>query len=95
MKFWSQKPSMALSHTALVVGLALLATFGALRVHWRVQTTLTGYDLAKLKEEEAALLEERSSLKMQLARLTTKKHLLLLSESTETAKGAKPSVASR
>lgn len=53
------------------------------RVHVRVQTTLMGYEIGRMKNDEAALLEERSLLKMQLAKLTTKKHLMLISEGEE------------
>lgn len=46
------------------------------RVHLRVQTTMVGYDIGRLKTREGRLLEERSELKMELARLTTKNSLM-------------------
>jgi hypothetical protein len=57
-----------------------LISVAALRVHVRVQTTLIGYEIGRLKADEASLLEERSVLKMQLAKLTTKKHLELMTD---------------
>ena len=53
------------------------------RVHVRVQTTLLGYEIGRLKNDEATLLEERSLLKMQLAKLTTKKHLQLMTDAAD------------
>lgn len=50
------------------------------RIHVRVQNTLIGYEIGHLKQSEAQLLEERSHLRMQLAQLTTRKHLTLMSE---------------
>jgi len=46
------------------------------RAHLRIQTTMIGYELGKLKSDEASLLEKRSHLQMELAKLTTKKELL-------------------
>ena len=62
-----------------LVGLGLVAVSVA-RIHVRVETTLVGYDIGHLKGEEQKLLEEQSSLKMQLAKLTTQKHLELMTE---------------
>jgi hypothetical protein len=61
-----------------VGGLALVA-FG--RVHFRSVTTAVAYNLGQLKTTEGRLLEERSALQGDLARLTTKKNLEQLSES--------------
>lgn len=65
-----------------ILTLVVLAAVSAAlaRVHTRVQTTLTGYEIGRLKNDEARLLEERSNLRMQLAKLTTKKHLMLISD---------------
>lgn len=60
--------------TCSLLGLALL------RIHLRVQTTLVGYELGYLKTQEARLLEERSDLKMHLAKVTTLKHLLNITD---------------
>ena len=62
----------------LVACLAVLFTLAFLRCYLRTETTLTGYHLGELKGREAALLEERSRLKVQLARLTTKESLIKL-----------------
>jgi ABC-type tungstate transport system permease subunit len=67
---------------AAVLALALLGTAAA-RIHLRVQTTLVGYEIGHLKSDEAKLLEQRSGLKMQLAKLTTKKHLMLMTSTDE------------
>jgi hypothetical protein len=74
--FWRARPG----NTLYAAGAALLVAVALGRIHLRVQTTLVGYDLGGLKAEEAKLLEERGFLKMQLAKLTTKKHLQLMSE---------------
>lgn len=72
----------------LMIGLAVT------RIHLRVQTTLIGYEIGGLKHEEARLLEERGSLKMQFAKLTTKKHLMLMTEDAgRNAKVAKGTLA--
>ena len=75
---------------ALVVGLVPLAV---MRIHVRVQTTLIGYEIGRLKGEEAQLMEQRSSLKMQLAKLTTRKHLSLMSDTARPAAAATASLA--
>jgi hypothetical protein len=67
---------LAASAAALLLGLALG------RVHVRAQTTLIGYKIGHLKGEEAKLLEERSTLRMQLAKMTTQKHLTLMTDTT-------------
>lgn len=53
------------------------------RVHLRVQTTMIGYELGKLKDSESHLLERRSFLKTELAKLTTKNNLSLLADSKD------------
>lgn len=64
------------------VGFALTSmlslAFG--RSYVRIQTTLIGYELGDLKDKEASLLERRSHLQMELAKLTTKTHLTALAE---------------
>ena len=59
------------------------------RIHFRVQTTLVGYELGKLKENEAVALEQQSTLKMQLAKLTTQKHLRLMAGTLEDEESGK------
>ncbi len=71
--------------SALAVSALLALAVG--RIHLRVQTTLVGYEIGRLKSDESKLLEERSNLRMQLAKLTTKKHLQMV---TETDDGVKP-----
>ena len=56
---------------------------GFLRIHTRVQTVTIGYELGQLKAQEEALLEEHSRLRMELAKLTTKDTLTLMSENND------------
>ena len=42
------------------------------------QKTIIGYELGKLKKREKYLLEMRSQLKMELAKLSSKKNLIKL-----------------
>ena len=72
------RPRTRLVAGALFAG--ALTALAAARVHVRVQATLVGYELGRLKAEEGRLLEARSALKMQLAKLTTKRHLQLITE---------------
>ena len=67
----------------LFLGFVSLFGFAFLRTHMRVQTTLIGYKLGKLKTDEAMLLEERSHLQMTLAQITNKNHLSLMAASPE------------
>lgn len=80
-----------------LISSCLIAVFclALARIHLRVQTTLVGYAIADLKEHESRLLEERSLLKMQLSKLTTKKHLMLMSDSIENDTNHRPKVAAK
>lgn len=78
----------------VVTGLATVFCCAFLRVHMRVQSTLIGYELGRLKAQEAELLEKRSMLQMDLARLTTKGHLSLM-VTTKDSPNSAPSVAIR
>lgn len=49
--------------------------FSFLRVHSRIQITLLGYEIGRMKEREADLIKVRSLLTMELAKITTKHHL--------------------
>jgi hypothetical protein len=80
-----------LTYLGLFVFFALAAT----RVHMRVHTTLIGYELGRLKNHEAELLEERSFLKMELARLTTKSQLSLMANSRDDESSHLRSLASK
>ena len=64
-------------HLALFV--LILFSVAFCRIYIRVQTTIIGYELAKLKDEEASLLEERGRLNMQYADLVSQKNLEQLS----------------
>lgn len=68
-------------------------SFGFATVFVRTQTTLIGYQIGQLKEQEAKLLEERSLLRMQLAKMTNRDHLEMASEDSTIA--ATTTLASR
>lgn len=63
------------------------------RIHIRAQKTLIGYEIGRLKSDESKMLEERSSLKMQLAKLTNRKHLSMMAEADQSNKHTPGSVA--
>jgi hypothetical protein len=67
----------------------LLSLAAFARVHFRSITTGVAYDLGQLKTSEGKLLEDRSTLRGDLARISTKKKLEDLSQysSDEIAKG--------
>lgn len=73
--------------------LLFLVAFG--RIYQRVQTTILGYELAKLKEEEARLLEERGRLNMQYADLVSQKNLEHLAKNTNKTSSKKQSTNSK
>jgi hypothetical protein len=83
------------SHLLKYFGLFAFFFVAATRVHMRVHTTLIGYELGRLKNHEAELLEERSFLKMELARLTTKSQLSLLANSRDDEASHLGSLASK
>lgn len=72
----SQRNAMPWTASTLVFGFCLvLVAFAMVRIHLRVQTTMIGYEIGHLKASEARLIETRNALKMQLAKMTTQKHL--------------------
>lgn len=71
--------------TAFVVG----------RIHMCLKTTLMGYEIGKLKTTEGELLEKRSFLKMQHAKITTKRTLQLMTDVDAGKTSGKGRVASR
>jgi len=76
-------PGFATKNIIATSALCLLIGIAVTRIHLRVQYTLTGYNLGQLKNQEQQLLEERSFLKMQVAKLTTKKHLQVMTKMNE------------
>ncbi|MEY4632304.1 MAG: hypothetical protein RIQ81_2424 [Pseudomonadota bacterium] len=64
-----------LSQTPLYVVLLIAAAIAFARVHLRVKTTLTGYEIGRLKAAEGRLLAEKSELSVELARLTGRESL--------------------
>ena len=78
--------SILSSNVVAMGAMILLIGVSVTRIHLRVENTLTGYNLGKLKANEQQLLEERGFLKMQLAKLTTRQHLETMASSSETNK---------
>lgn len=72
----------------VIVMLALGLAF--FRVHLRVKTTLTGYEIGRLKNMEGRLLAEKSELSVELARLTGKDALQATTGDDEPGEGSSP-----
>lgn len=70
-------------NASLFIFLSIAFSLAFSRIYLRVQTTLIGYELGKLKSLEAQYLEEKSHLQMDLAKLTTKDHLNYLASSKD------------
>jgi len=58
------------------VGAVFFAALG--RIHLRVQTTVVGYEIGRLKAQEGRLLEDRSELRLELAKMTTRQNLTMM-----------------
>lgn len=71
---WHQAPF------ALLVTLFAAASFKA---YVRIQTTLIGYRIGQLKQAESELLETQSTLKMELAKISTRQNLLQTSVNSD------------
>ena len=84
-----------LQNRVMSVGLFVLLAAASARVHLRNQTTLVGYRLGQLKTQEAALLENRNQLRLQLAKMTTKEHLSMISANISKSLPNEGSLASR
>lgn len=68
-----------LRHFSVSASLLILAFCMALTIAYlRIQSTLIGYQLGELKDQEAHFLEKRSRLKVDLAKLTKKENLTIL-----------------
>lgn len=79
----------------IAAGLIACTSLAVGRIHLRVQTTLIGYEIGRLKTEESKLLEDRATLRMQLAKLTTKKHLQMMTEAGSEAEPDQETMASK
>lgn len=73
----------------------LFTAFIVARIHVCLKTTLTGYEIGKLKTQESELLEKRSYLKMQHAKITTKRNLQLMTDVDSEKTNSKRRFASR
>ncbi len=66
-KLWYQAPFAIL---------ATLFVVASLKAYVSIQTTVIGYRIGQLKQMESELLETQSTLKMELAKISTKQNLL-------------------
>jgi len=66
-------------------GMILVALFCVAfgKIHLRVRAVVVGYEIGKLKGRESELLERRSLLRMQVAQLTSRRHLEQISDSQD------------
>jgi hypothetical protein len=62
---------------ALTLGLTLISIG---RIHITVDSTVVGYDIGRLKGQESQLLEDRARLKAQIAGLTSREHLTMMTD---------------
>ncbi|MCX6117924.1 MAG: hypothetical protein NT027_10305 [Proteobacteria bacterium] len=79
----------SISLKVAIVWSAILLLLALARVHFRVVTTNVAYNLGKLKGEESNLLEQRSVLQAEFAKISNKKNLQTLSGSQDIAIGPK------
>ena len=65
-----------------ILSFLLLIVFSValLTAYIRVSATMTGYAIGELKDKEFELLEEKSRLKMKIAKLTRKENLMILAK---------------
>lgn len=56
------------------------------RLYMRIQTTIIGYELGSLKRQEISYLENKSYLKMELSKISTKESLTILSSRHQNSK---------
>lgn len=66
-KIWYQAPFAIL---------ATLFIVASLKAYMRIETTLIGYKIGQFKQMESELLETQTTLKMELAKISTKQNLL-------------------
>ncbi len=57
--------------------------FSIAQANIKIQTIIRGYELGKLKGEESELLYQRGLLRVELAKITNKKELEILSKVSE------------
>lgn len=89
-----KRPTVKLYHfLSLLFTAALILAF--FRIHSRIQITLLGYEIGRLKELEEKLLKKRSQLTMELAKITTREHLLALSQKERPSPPPKDSTTSK
>jgi len=74
------KLALYISDRLLFLILICVMGAAALRIHLAIESTVIGYKLGRLKESESQLLEKRSQLIMQHAKMTTRQALTKYSE---------------
>ena len=79
LKSKSKKTNRGLALSISLLSLLFMAALT--RSYVRIQTTLVGYELGELKMLEETMLEQRAQLQMELAKIMTKEHLILMSKS--------------
>lgn len=95
MTFSFKTRSLLTYQTILVMGFFAITTVAIARISHRIETTVIGYELGNLKVQEAELLQDRGSLNVQLAKVSTKKHLRFIAESKGTASKSIKKVAQK
>lgn len=71
----------------------IVAMTAFFQIFLKVESTLVGYELGKLKNKESKLLDRRSYLQMELAKLTNKSNLLMIYNHNEFKFNAKSTVS--
>ncbi len=74
VKFCPRNPSFL-----FLISLVTVLVCGT-RLYTRVDTTLLGYKIGELKKRESFLLEKNSQLRVELAKISSKSHLLNLAK---------------
>ncbi len=58
-----------------------LVGIGFFRIYISYSTIVTGYKIGELKQKEIQLLDQRSSINMEIEKLTTKDRLVMMADS--------------
>ena len=58
--------------------LSIVLVLSLFTAYMRIQSTLVGYKIGDLKDDESRYLDQVSGLRMELAKLTSKKNLTIL-----------------
>lgn len=72
--------SLGRSHILFLSLGIVLFSLSIFRIHLRLQTTLLGYEIGRIKQKEIFLRDRQSELKMLHAKVSSLKHLNLMSQ---------------